>query len=369
MDTRIPDGDILGAPVKPRVFLRTNLGRSIRSVRAAAKHIQRRVLPLVAWSRTLCALYYFIISGAFRREQHAVAEGLTAYQGEVWRAGFTRYLLRRNIHRIEKGLIMKPRRQVFAVDYIASTVRAFGRFAELLSLPGAPEVDWVWNVLNDYFAAAGEDPVIAAARAAFRSIRYAPTDRSRKPFPARQLAGTPVSYEQFRELANRRKSVRWYLPKPIPRDVIDRAIVVAGSAPSACNRQPIVFHVFDDTEVLSRVAELAGGAEGFASNFPALAVLTGQLRAYFDESDRHIIYIDGSLAAMSFIFALETMGVASCIVNWPDVEWRERKMAKQLDLAPDERVVMLISLGYPDPDGLVPYSQKKDISELRSYNA
>jgi hypothetical protein len=29
---------------------------------------------------------------------------------------------------------------------------------------------------------------------------------------------------------------------------------------------------------------------------------------------------------------------------------------------------MLISLGFPDPDGQVPYSQKKPLEELRSYN-
>jgi nitroreductase len=127
--------------------------------------------------------------------------------------------------------------------------------------------------------------------------------------------------------------------------------------------------VFDHPAAIAQVAGLASGAEGFAQNFPALVVVTGQLRAYFKEQDRHIIYIDGSLAAMSFMHALLTMGVASCVINWPDIARRERRMAQLLHLAGDERVVLLMSIGYPDPEGLVPYSQKKNPQDMRSYNA
>lgn len=178
-----------------------------------------------------------------------------------------------------------------------------------------------------------------------------------------------MTFEEFRQLARLRKSVRWYLQKPVPRELIDKAIGVAGLAPSACNRQPITFHVFDDSHAIARVSALAGGAEGFCENFPALVVVTGRLRAYFTENDRHIIYIDGSLAAMSFLHALLTMGVASCIINWPDVAQRDRRMSRLLALKPDERVILLISLGYPDPEGLVPFSQKKDPESMRIYNA
>jgi nitroreductase len=71
---------------------------------------------------------------------------------------------------------------------------------------------------------------------------------------------------------------------------------------------------------------------------------------------------------MSFVLALETLGLASCCINWPDVESRERGMASLLRLEPDERVVMLIALGYPDPDAMVPASGKKSLDTVRRYN-
>jgi nitroreductase len=97
-------------------------------------------------------------------------------------------------------------------------------------------------------------------------------------------------------------------------------------------------------------------------------VIVGKLYAYPYNRDRHVIYIDASLAAMAMQFALEVQGVSTCSINWPDIPERERKMAEALNLAKDERVVMCMSAGYPDSDGMVPYSQKKHINELRSYN-
>ena len=43
-------------------------------------------------------------------------------------------------------------------------------------------------------------------------------------------------------------------------------------------------------------------------------------------------------------------------------------MQKALNLDYDERVIMLIAVGHADPEGLIPYSQKKSLDILRRYN-
>jgi nitroreductase len=162
--------------------------------------------------------------------------------------------------------------------------------------------------------------------------------------------------------------VRWYLDKAVPREMIDRAIEAARQAPSACNRQPFVFRIFDDKEKAREIAAIPMGTKGFADKLPAVAVLVGQLRAYPYERDRHAIYVDGSLAAMSFMFAMETLELATCPINWPDQEPHETRMREALNLEPDERVIMLIAFGWPDPEGQVPYSAKRDLSQIRHYS-
>ena len=72
---------------------------------------------------------------------------------------------------------------------------------------------------------------------------------------------------------------------------------------------------------------------------------------------------------MAFQFALEVQGVSSCCINWPDVNVKEKEMAKALSLLPDERVVMCMSIGFPDPEGEVPFSQKRCLDDLRVYHA
>jgi nitroreductase len=158
--------------------------------------------------------------------------------------------------------------------------------------------------------------------------------------------------------------VRWFEQRTVPRQLVEQALAAAAQAPSACNRQPFLFRYFERPEDAQRVAGIAMGTSGYAQNIPALVVVLGDLSCYPEERDRHVPYIDASLAAMQFMLALETLGLASCPINWPDIEYRERLMDRELALPRYLRPVMLIALGYPDPQGGVPFSAKKPVEAL-----
>jgi nitroreductase len=93
-------------------------------------------------------------------------------------------------------------------------------------------------------------------------------------------------------------------------------------------------------------------------------VVVGHLDAYFAERDRHLIYIDSSLAVTPFMMACETLGLGTCAINWPDMEDRERAMAERIGLSQWERPIMLLAIGYADPKMVVPKSVKKPVSEI-----
>ena len=139
---------------------------------------------------------------------------------------------------------------------------------------------------------------------------------------------------------------------------------MAITAPSACNRQPFKFYVFNEPARAQSLGSIPMGTAGFAHNFQAIVVIVGDLSAYPYEKDRHIIYIDSGLAAMQFQLALETQGLGSCTINWPDIERHEQKMATELSLMPYERPVMLVAVGYPLAQGKIPYSAKKDAKDV-----
>ncbi|WP_084830039.1 nitroreductase family protein [Demequina rhizosphaerae] len=307
-------------------------------------------------------------SAAFDRENSAVFEGIKEHHRRT-RASHEVFEVRRRIHMLEKGFTMTPRRTTYATDYIGELVDRVAH-ATAENFLDLQTVAWARDVLDGYFEATSltDSASIIAARARYSEFKLESDHGYSGPL-AIGMISPQATYESFESLAHSRRSVRWYEPRRVERDVIDRALHVAVEAPSACNRVPYRFEVFDDPEDARRVAALAGGTAGYLHNLQHVAVVVGDLSAFQAERDRHLIYIDGSLAAMSFIFGLETQGVGSCCINWPDYAESEHKMRALIGLERYERVVMLVAFGYAQEGSLAPQSPKRALSSVRHYRA
>lgn len=321
-------------------------------------------LVLFKSSYVMTSLWYFLLSRKFDREHQSVLAGRAAYYNSLSQTGRSSALLRRNIHRLEKGLIMQPRKSVFAEGFIGETVDAY-----IISVKGVDnhrdETKWFTDVLVEYFSVVKDTGVILKARNKFQaSVELPYTEERFVPYAFDSLPQTDVSYDQLHTLFIRRRSVRWYQDKDVEMEKVVQAVNLAALAPSACNRQSYRFYVSESREKAVEIAECAGGTPGWVDNIPCTIVIVGDLSAYPDERDRHLIYIDGSLAAMQLMLAFETLGLATCSINWPDIEKAEKKMEKLLRLESYERPIMLLSVGYPEDRGGIPYSQKKQPDRL-----
>lgn len=349
---------------------------AIPVVRSTYEHTMRTTLDVAASTRITATLYSLVGFFTFNREQYAVLAGRRAYYHNFGKNRPSHVELRRNIHRLEKGLLMEPQRPVFAKDYIGETISFYAK--ALATNPNHKDIDqaeltWATDVLNKYFTTVDtSDPAISPAYAEFQRIAH-PTplghiDRHTTPYPHSEVAPLTVNYDELLQLARRRRSVRWFKDEPVPRELIDKALIVAREAPTACNREPFEFLIFDEPELTRKVASIPFGASGYADQIPTVIVVKGSLDAYFSPRDRHVPYIDASLATMQFMLALETLGLGSSIINWPDFEPLELKMQKKLRLRPYERVIFLIAVGFPRDDAKVASSVKKSLSVLRRYN-
>lgn len=266
---------------------------------------------------------------------------------------------------------MRPRKDIFATTYIQETVDAYASALSLCTLDKNPPkiIKWAHDVLHEYFQITDEtNAIIKKAKKHFYKLPIINSDLSSKPYFRNYAKKSFIDYSSLYNLSIQRRSVRWYKQQFVPRELIDKAITVAGLAPSACNRQPFKFLVYDDKDKINEIASIPMGTKGFYHNFPGIIAVVGDLSAYFHERDRHVIYIDASLASMALLYALESQGVSSCVINWPDIPGKENNLKKKLNLKEHERVIMFISYGYPDPNGMVPFSQKKELNKIRSYN-
>ena len=344
-----------------------------RKLKRLHQKIATRLRPVAARRPFWAAVYFLFFDRAFWREQQAALQGQLAFARDFEQPCGSSSLLRRSIHRIEKGLISKPRRVPFAVDFVGPTVQVYERAVGGPATLNAPEQAWAYDVLSEYFAVHADEPAVQEAAARFRAIAspqdVTPPNRApaRKPY-ARGDEAANVSFEEFLRLCERRRSVRWFEQRPVPRELLLRAMQAARQSPSACNRQPFRFFVFDEEPLRTAAADLPPGVSGFQHNFPAVIAVVGQMRYYQEYRDRHLIYVDGSLATMSFVLALETLGLSSCCINWPDIEEFEARAATTMKLAPDERPVMFLAVGYADAAGTIPYSEKVPAEELMVFN-
>lgn len=317
--------------------------------------------------------YLHFLSDPFYREEKIVGRGITEHLTHR-SSEQDLYTLRRNIHMIEKGLTMRPRRPSFAVGYIRQTVNILEEALSKHTLQsGEAETNWVFAVLNEYFGATANatDREIRVAAENYRSalaLKDYPVDESSSGPRPPSFEATSDHYLRLKEIAQGRRSVRWFRQaQPVSRDLVDRAVAIAAEGPTACNRQPYRFEIFDDPEDAARVAAVPMGTRGFGQQIPNIIVVVGDYSAFFDERDRHLIYIDGCLAAMGLVLALEAQGVATCCINWPDIVARDIEMRELIGLKKHEKVIMLIAYGYADTEGLAPASLKKPVATARRY--
>lgn len=307
----------------------------------------------------------FVISRAFVGEQRAVQAGKRMHF-DTEMSENNRMFLRRSIHRLEKGLVSKPRRDSFAGDFIQRTVNTAILYLQDQGGRDELELSWFKDVLDMYFreTSNSRDARVIAARRRWSSLTetlaLSSTGLEKShPFIHSALSNVEEKYGALTEIAHHRRSIRRFETKPVPRSLVEQAIEIGLTAPSACNRQSLRVIAVDDPALRVAISKVPMGTAGFAEQIPTICVVVGQLRGYEHERDRHAIYVDGGLFVTGFILALEGLGLNSCCINWPDLDQKEAAMKKLVSLDDDERIIMLVAVGYGLPNQLVPRSRKR----------
>jgi len=138
------------------------------------------------------------------------------------------------------------------------------------------------------------------------------------------------------EAIERRRSVRAYLNKPVPEDVLMKILEAGRLAPSAKNLQPWHFVVVTDSkkrEVLSR-----GRWAKFLKDCPVAIVGCGD-----EELSPRWHAVDVSIAMQQMVLAATAEGLGTCWIGSFD----EAEVKGCLGIPEHQRVVAMLALGYP----------------------
>jgi len=124
-----------------------------------------------------------------------------------------------------------------------------------------------------------------------------------------------ASAMEFYDVIKTRRSVRRFLKKAIPVDVLDRVLEAAGVAPSGGDRQPWRFVVVKDKQKKQRIARACYGQD-FVAEAPVVLVCcsikcSSGYEPWEDEAGRR----DAVIATDHLILAARNEGLGTCWVG------------------------------------------------------
>ncbi|MCB9495450.1 MAG: nitroreductase family protein [Fibrobacteria bacterium] len=172
---------------------------------------------------------------------------------------------------------------------------------------------------------------------------------------------------QFEAFANTRHSLRNYSDAPVTREEILAAIRIAQRSPSACNRQSWHSYVFMGAEK-DALLGFQGGTNGFTESVGAAIVVVGDLRNFFI-NEIHQPYIDGSLFAMSMMFAFHAQGMGSIPLTTSFKRRKLREFKRRFGIPDYHTPVMIIGVGHLKEEFHVAWSARKDVSDAVTFRS
>ena len=196
---------------------------------------------------------------------------------------------------------------------------------------------------------------------------------------------------EFYEDVARRRTVREFSDRPVPRDLIEMALKAAGTAPSGANLQPWHFAVISGPETKRRIREAAEVEErefyehrASAEWLAALEPLGTNEQKPFLETAPYLIAVflqkygelpDGrkvkhyyptestGLATGLLITALHRAGLATLTHTPSPMKFLNEILGRPKS----ERPFLLLVVGYPAGDARVPDIERKEPDEFISW--
>ncbi len=287
------------------------------------------------------------------------------YANKLYRDGssnkLNEYYLRRQLHRIEKGLIRKNGKKEFATDIILTSMNIFVNIANNTN---RDFIKYGHKVFSEYFLYTG------SKKQAYLEAKMQFEEFTSVKFPSpliQEYKNKNVGTSLFTELVHTRKSIRSFKDTEVKNVIIEDAISLAMKAPTGCNRQPFRFIVVKSSKLVSKYSKLPPGGEGNSFGAPMLIFVIGDHSAYPSLSSSHEAYIDASLASMTLVYAFENSGVSTCFMNWPHIYKLNIKAFKELKIKKNEVIVTSIAIGYASEDATYAYSQRRNTKEVLEY--
>lgn len=155
-------------------------------------------------------------------------------------------------------------------------------------------------------------------------------------------------------IIKKRRSIREYSEKEIPKDVLEKVIEAARFAATARNVQPWEFIVITQPATLKKFSELAQNGRFLSKAKACIAVFCADTKYYLE---------DGCSATCNILLAAADLGIGSCWIAGDKKDYCA-EMAKLLNVPAGYKLVSLVALGYPKSKDSFYAAEKKALKEV-----
>ena len=170
----------------------------------------------------------------------------------------------------------------------------------------------------------------------------------------------------FKELAEKRRSIRKFSSRKVEQEKIDTLIEVALRSPTARGSRSWEFIVITDPGMLRHIANARSAGASFIKDAAAAIVVCG------DTSASDLWVENCSIAAVSIQYAATSLGLGSRWAQMRGKEYNEQRssrdyLAELLECPDNVEIECVIAIGYPDED-VIPYRKEELAFDKVSYN-
>ena len=171
------------------------------------------------------------------------------------------------------------------------------------------------------------------------------------------------------KVIRKRYSCRKYRPDRVDASRLAALEEAVRWAPSACNRQPYLFHFITDGDTIDSIAQAVplgpASVNAWIKTAPLIVAAVGKPEFVWHRMTQVIdtdYHRTDAVIAMDHLSLVATeMGLGTCWVGW----FHRKKVGKILGIKSGEEVVVLMTVGFPESQ---PVSRKprKELGELIS---
>lgn len=186
------------------------------------------------------------------------------------------------------------------------------------------------------------------------------------------------------ETIKKRRSIRAYDAKPVPRDVLNAIIEAGNEAPSSMNSQPWRFVVVEEKDAkrkllnaalphAKKMTEMVKDVD--PARYESIKKRYAELPDPIYYSAPAIVFVIGigkyaahscPLACENMMLAAQSLGLGSCWVGFGSMVTEDPEARKLLDLKEDESIFGPILLGYPKDLPKRPPKKEPNVKWLRT---